>query len=212
MNMSDPSATSSGSQTHPMPDMKPHTSMSTIGMSGMASTFSTDTRVTLWFPGWTTTTTTTYVLAVFLLFFLGIFNRFLGALKSQLERRWKLQREVGTIFPSRVYTKKTIDSSIKGHARKWSHVLRAQPPKLEELDKEEIEPLTPASARSLEAEEMDAKATSNTSHRFWVAQAPWNINRDGISAGLEFARALTGYVLCVLCLRRNILVCILTIT
>ena len=122
-----------------------------------------------------------------------------------------MQSEAGTTFASKAYTKNTFDSSIKSHARKWSHVLRVQPPKLEELDKEEIEPLTPALAHSLEAEEMGTKAT-NTSHRFWVAQSPWSIDRDGISAGLEFTRALTGYVLCVLYLRRNIPVCILTTT
>jgi hypothetical protein len=35
------------------------------------------------------------------------------------------------------------------------------------------------------------------SRKFWVANAPWSIKKDGISAGLEFVRALIGYILCV---------------
>jgi len=173
-------------------------------MSGMTSTFSTGTRVTLWFTGWTTTTTTTYVLAIFLLFFLGILNRFLGALKSQLEKRWNTQHGTETASTLRVYAKKTVDSSIIGHTRKWSHVLRGEHRKLEELDKEEVEPLTPTSADVLEDEERGIKARPKTSHVFWVAHAPWRIDRDGISAGLEFVRALIGYVLYVPCLHPNV--------
>jgi hypothetical protein len=59
----------------------------------MSSTFSGSTRVTLWFTEWTTTTTTTYVLTLFFLFSLGIVNRFLGALKTQLEVKWNVQHE-----------------------------------------------------------------------------------------------------------------------
>ncbi|KAL7773317.1 hypothetical protein CFE70_003281 [Pyrenophora teres f. teres 0-1] len=201
MNMSNPSATTSG-HTHSMPFVDPQASMP--GMSGMASTFSTGTRVTLWFTGWTTTTTATYVLAVFLLFFLGVFNRFLGALKSQLERKWRMQRGTKTALPSTVYTKNTVHSSSGGHTRTWSDVLRAQHRELKELDKEEIEPLTPVMAHAREDEESGTSAKSNTSHIFWVAHAPWSIDRDGISAGLEFVRALIGYVLMLAVMTYNI--------
>ncbi|EDU48974.1 Ctr copper transporter family protein [Pyrenophora tritici-repentis] len=177
--------------------------MSAIGMSGMASTFSTGTQVTLWFTGWTTTTTATYVSAVFLLFLLGIFNRFLGALKSQLERKWKMQRGTKTAIPSSVYTKKTADSS-RGHTRTWSDVLRAQHRELKELEKEEIEPLTPVTAHTREDEESGTNAKSDTSRIFWLAHAPWSIDRDGISAGLEFVRALIGYVLMLAVMTYNI--------
>ncbi|OQD81774.1 hypothetical protein PENANT_c025G08626 [Penicillium antarcticum] len=55
---------------------------------GMASTFSTSTTVTLLFTGWKTTTPTQYTLTLLLLLLLAIFNRFLGALKFQLEQAW----------------------------------------------------------------------------------------------------------------------------
>jgi len=147
---------------------------------------------------------TTYVLAIFLLFFLGVLNRFLGALKSQLEKRWNTQHRTETAFTLRVRAKKTVDSSIISHTRKWSHVLRAEHRKREELDKEEVEPLTPTSADLLEDEESGIKANSKTSHGLWLAHAPWRIDRDGISAGLEFVRALIGYVLYVSCFHRNV--------
>ncbi|KAF1955924.1 hypothetical protein CC80DRAFT_414608 [Byssothecium circinans] len=57
-------------------------------MPGMVNAFSADTRVTLWFTQWVTKTPTAYAFTLIFLFALGMFNRFLSALKSQLERRW----------------------------------------------------------------------------------------------------------------------------
>jgi hypothetical protein len=167
--------------------------MSAKDMSGMAPTFTTSTRVTLWFTDWTTTTTATYVLTILFLFLLGILNRFLGALKSQLERKWKRQREAqGT--PD---TEKLIGRIIQGHARQWSRALRPQFQKQEELDWEEIEPLSPA-PNVQHAGEKGVENDLSASLRFWVANAPWNVKRDGISAALEFTRALIGYILYVI--------------
>jgi hypothetical protein len=198
MKMDMPSATSSGTRTHFMPSMGPQASMSAHDMSGMASTFSSSTRVTLWFTEWTTTTTATYVLTIFFLFFLGIFNRFLSALKSQLERKWNMH-EAESAPHSMPNTEKLVDHSVRGHARQWSRALRQQPLELDDKDREEIEPLSPVPPKPLAAEEIGiTRNTTASRKRFWVAQAPWSLNKDGVSAALEFTRALIGYVLYVL--------------
>ncbi|KAJ5501164.1 Retrieval of early ER protein Rer1 [Penicillium expansum] len=54
----------------------------------MPSVFSASTEITILFTGWTTSTTTQYVFTLSFLFLLAIFNRFLGALKFQLEKSW----------------------------------------------------------------------------------------------------------------------------
>jgi hypothetical protein len=170
--------------------------MSAMDMSGMASTFSSSTHVTLWFTEWTTTTTTTYVLTIFFLFFLGIFNRFLSAFKSQLDRKWKMQRETESITQSIPNTEKLVSHSVRGHARQWSRALWQQPFELDDKDREEIEPLSPVVPQPLAAEETGiAQDSAALRKSFWVAQAPWSVKRDGISATLEFVRALIGYVL-----------------
>jgi hypothetical protein len=194
MNMALSSATSTSDHVHHMPSMGPQTSMSATNMPGMASTFTTNTRVTLWFTEWTTTTTATYVLTIFFLFFLGIFNRFLRALKSQLDREWRKQRETKSTTQYSVHTETPVGRRMQGHARQWSRILRIQPPRLEELDQEETEPLSPA-PNLHGAEDKGVETDLGTSRRFWVANAPWSVKRDGMSAILEFTRALIGYIL-----------------
>ncbi|OAG25316.1 hypothetical protein CC77DRAFT_1057098 [Alternaria alternata] len=175
-----------------------------MGMSGMASTFSSSTHVTLWFTEWTTTTTATYVLTIFFLFFLGIFNRFLSALKSQLEMKWKGQHETKSTLPSIPNTEK-LGHDVRGHARQWSRAVRQQPFDMDDKERQEIEPLSPAEPRLIEAEEIGLSRHRHVSSKsFWIAQAPWSIRKDGISAALEFVRALIGYVLMLAVMTYNI--------
>ncbi|KAG9185172.1 hypothetical protein G6011_07716 [Alternaria panax] len=191
MNMDMPSATSTGARTH----MGAQSSISPMNMSGMASTFSSSTRVTLWFTEWTTTTTATYVLTIFFLLFLGILNRFLSAFKSQLEMKWRIPEEVKSAISSIPNTEK-LDRSVRGHARQWSRALRQQPLELDEKQRQEIEPLSPAESRLLAVEEAGISPDRSVPPKsFWVVQAPWSIKTDGVSAALEFVRALIGYVL-----------------
>ncbi|KAL6152782.1 hypothetical protein ACJBU6_07961 [Exserohilum turcicum] len=187
-----------------MPSMGPQASMPAMDMSGMASTFTTSTRVTLWFTKWTTTTTAAYVLTVFFLFFLGIFNRFLGALKSQLERQWQMQREVESHLQAKAKAYTSTNEGIRGHARQWSHPFRQAPARYKEPDTEEMEPLSPVQLQYLEASEKSTEQGASATHRLWMARAPWSIKRDGISAGLEFTRALVGYVLMLAVMTYNI--------
>ncbi|PVI00913.1 hypothetical protein DM02DRAFT_592098 [Periconia macrospinosa] len=69
-------------------DMDSQSSSATTMSGAMTNTFSTTTLVTLWFTDWTTNTPSAYAFTLIFLFALGIFNRFLAALKTQLERRW----------------------------------------------------------------------------------------------------------------------------
>ncbi|KAF2023909.1 hypothetical protein EK21DRAFT_79880 [Setomelanomma holmii] len=171
-------------------------------MSGMSSTFSASTRVTLWFTGWTTTSAATYFLTILFLFCLGMLNRFLGALKSQLERKWKVQSTSnGPVVSNNV--EKPGSEGIRGHARQWSRALWPQPVRLEEPEGRETQPLSPA-VQPFPANEKDVKLHSSNLRRFWVANAPWSIKRDGISAALEFMRALIGYILMLAVMTYNI--------
>jgi hypothetical protein len=163
-----------------------------MDMSGMSSTFSSSIRVTLWFTTWTTTTPATYFLTVLFLFFLGMLNRFLGALKSQLDRKWQKQHSSAATFAGS--TEKPPSAGFRGHTRQWSRALRPQPVRLEEPDGQETQPLSPAVQAQQTDDETDAEPATKR-RTFWVANAPWSIKKDGISAALEFVRALIGYIL-----------------
>ena len=187
--------TSINRHTHSIPSTGPMESMSaTDGMSAMSSTFSASTRVTLWFTEWTTTTTTTYVLTMFFLFFLGLSNRFVGALKSQLDRKRTTQRDHATASMHTISGTMPADTSIRGHTRQWSQKLRSEPIRLESRDRHETEPLSPA-LQLYDAEEHGARRQPSASRKSWVADAPWSVTEDGIRAVLEFVRALIGYIL-----------------
>lgn len=173
-------------------DMSTPSSAAMSDMSGMPSTFSSSTRVTLWFATWTTTTPATYFLAIAFLFFLGILNRFLGALKGQLDRKWQKQHASTAAFAAS--GEKPSSSGIRNHTRQWNRALRPQPVRLEEPDGQEAQPLSPAIQTHHAEYETDANPAAKT-RTFWVANAPWSIKQDGISAALEFVRALIGYIL-----------------
>lgn len=162
-------------------------------MTGMSATFSSSTHVTLWFSDWTTTSPTTYFLAVFFLFALGMLNRFLGALKSQLDTKWKAHPD---IVEQRASREKSVTETVRGHARGWSRALRQQsaPVRLVDQEGHEMEPLSPTTQSEAES----AKPPPTSNKRFWIASAPWSAKRDGIGAVLEFTRALLGYTLYVL--------------
>jgi hypothetical protein len=119
-------------------------------------------------------------------------NRFLGALKSQLDRKWQKRHSNTAVFASNA--EKPSSSGIRGHTRQWSRALRPQPVRLEEPDGQETQPLSPAVQAQRADDETDAKPTPKP-RTFWVANAPWSIKKDGISAALEFIRALIGYIL-----------------
>jgi hypothetical protein len=173
-------------------------------MGGMASTFSIDTHVTLLFADWKTSTPAAYSFTIFFLFALGIFNRFLGALKSQLEQRWKEHPQsvfVDTPTSNAQHVHKSKEREAgNGHKRRWSRTLRPVPPRLDE-EEQEFEPLSPAPVD--DKPHIQEKATSVRRPGFWRPSSPLSVKRDGIRAALEFVRALVGYILYVESFRRT---------
>jgi hypothetical protein len=122
-------------------------------------------------------------------------NRFLGALKSQLEKKWQDEHKLSSGAMYIASPEKSLASdSNRGHTRQWSRALRPQPVRLEEPEGQETEPLSPA---ALPQNAEDGKGTKQITRprRFWAANAPWSIKKDAISAALEFIRALIGYIL-----------------
>ncbi|KAF2841705.1 hypothetical protein M501DRAFT_1000984 [Patellaria atrata CBS 101060] len=173
-------------------------------MSGMASTFSTDTRVTLWFDQWTTATPWTYLLTMIFLLFLGMFHRFLGAVKSQLERRWKERGYHEERDAKAVRGERSATGTIRGHVLRWSRALQPQVVRLVDPDLEqETQRLSPSSSQTF-AEQESEKQPSSMTKKFWVASAPWSIKKDGIGAAIEFMRALIGYILMLAVMTYNV--------
>jgi hypothetical protein len=83
---------------------------------------------------------------------------------------------------------------MRDHTRQWRRASRSQPVRLEEPDGQETEPLSPA-AQPQDTEIGSGKLSFTRAKKFWVATAPWSFKKDGISAVLEFIRALIGYIL-----------------
>ncbi|KAL5116207.1 hypothetical protein ACEQ8H_005872 [Pleosporales sp. CAS-2024a] len=158
-------------------------------MSGMTSTFSSSTRVTLWFTTWTTTTPATYTLTLVLLFSLGMLNRFLGAYRSQLEQKWQKQRGAAahTLANKAFSFSIALDDARQSRSRASSTRLPHR--------REENEPLSPRTAHDDDQEKGLTSVMMISKPGFWVANAPWSYKRDGMSACVEFLRALIGYIL-----------------
>ncbi|CAI6332612.1 unnamed protein product [Periconia digitata] len=156
MNMGMPSAPSSASMT-------------------MANTFSTSTRVTLWFTDWVTETPSTYALTLIFLFALGMLNRFLAALKTQLERRWG-------------------DQEARHRAEHANEELEPLSPVPEGMGR---------NVRDVE-EKVGGTGRRGGIQGFWVANARWSAKRDGVRALFEFTRAVVGYILMLAVMTYNV--------
>jgi hypothetical protein len=103
-------------------------------------------------------------------------NRFLGALKSQLEKKWHDQTKIHKESMYAATVEKPSNSGVRGHTRQCSRALRPQPVRLQEAEDCESEPLSPA----IQPEQVEEGTAAK---------------KDGISATLEFVRALIGYIL-----------------
>ncbi|OJJ07573.1 hypothetical protein ASPVEDRAFT_88813 [Aspergillus versicolor CBS 583.65] len=154
----------------------------------MPATFTSSTTVTLFFSAWTTTSIPAYIFTLLFLFALAFFNRFLAALRFQLESH-----------PS------TFSVSI----------LPAPRPRRRTIPKARLSPLPRYTAIN-DAEEhfqipeehsglvSENKPQSHTCRRIqnyflerlpqWTPSSPWSW-RDGGLALLEGARAFIGYIL-----------------
>lgn len=124
-------------------------------------------------------------------------------MKSQLEKKWRAQHDSESASVHIASAEKRLETGIRGHARQWSRKLRPEPIRLEEMHRQETEPLSPAPPPNHPQEEA-IQYNQDASRKFWVANAAWSIRRDGISATLEFVRALIGYILMLAVMTYNI--------
>lgn len=166
-------------------------------MSGMmASTFSSNTRVTLFFTAWETSTPVAYVVTLFFLFLLGILNRFLGAFKYQLEQRWRDEQErefedFVAHHKRHVHDEEKSTMSMYTQRKKWNRTVQPIPPRLDE-ENTETQPLSPPP----EGQGLHGGAKGERGkQRSWRPSGPLSVKRDGTRGLLEFVRALIGYFL-----------------
>jgi hypothetical protein len=164
-------------------------------MGGMIGTFSTSTRVTLFFSDWTTDTPAKYFGTLIFLFVVTLLNRFLGAWRSQLGHKW---------------ANDAVDARRKVEQRReYKRALNRA--KLERPSSEiccdgegddpssERAPLSPYPLGiDMEAGEKKSSGPPKWMAVFggrWRAGNPWRISIDVPRALLEGIRALIGYLL-----------------
>jgi hypothetical protein len=189
--------------------MDPNTSTSTntdrnmnMNMNaGMSSTFSFSTTVTILFTSWATKTPTQYILTLILLFLLAIFNRFLGALKFQLEQSWTQHDPVPPALKlTAIHSRRNIHKAKLSPLPKY---MRVHGDQNEDENIEETLPITydenvmgRSSTHLLERESQTSQKWScGYSLLSWRASGRWSLQEDGLRGLLEFARALIGYLL-----------------
>lgn len=160
------------------------------GGMGMASVFSTNIHVTLFFTEWTTTTVAAYVATVMFLFFLTLFNRFLAALRYQLERVWSRQAQSRNIL-SAAPTGRKRRAFLKAKASPIpTYMLRQENSEWESLTNEEG-----GDDWSICQEQSNKNMSIYQTYGHWQPTGPWSIKKDSIRAIMEFSRALIGYLL-----------------
>ncbi|KAK0653784.1 hypothetical protein DIS24_g5760 [Lasiodiplodia hormozganensis] len=200
------------SQAHNSSTMSDSTTMTMPAMT-MAMTFSSSTTVTLLFAGCTTTTPAAYAGALLLLFALSVFHRFLGAVRTQLERTAWWHGDDGN---NRATTTTSAEDGKK--VGWWRRVRRLSggggvDKRVRGNDdydveggaaSEEREPLSPRPVESAgmavavadgygddDAKKKKVKAAAG----FWTPSGPWRVGRDGTRSTLECGRAALGYLL-----------------
>lgn len=163
----------------------------------MPTVFSSSTEITILFTGWTTSTTTQYIFTLTFLFLLAIFNRFLGALKFQLEKSWSQHTSTPqTILLAPVNPRQSIR---KAKLSPLPHYMRVHG------DEDPDEDTLPISNNHIETRNTPTRhlkrdgPRNRTSLRCllpsWTASGTWSLRKDGTRALLECVRALIGYFL-----------------
>ncbi|KAL2857282.1 Ctr copper transporter [Aspergillus pseudoustus] len=184
----------------------------------MSSIFTSSTTITLFFSSWTTTSPLTYTLTLLLLFLLSFLNRFLAALRFQLESADARSTEpsassIPILAPPRsrrrgmgVHIPKARLSPLPVYMR----VVESD----KDMDCEESigeeALLQPSSSTLREGEGVGfgsesmkrstvwarvRRTCSSAIFSSWTPSAPWGLRQDGSRAILEGVRAFIGYIL-----------------
>ncbi|KAJ5790819.1 uncharacterized protein N7518_007830 [Penicillium psychrosexuale] len=163
----------------------------------MPAVFSTSTEITILFTGWTTSTTTQYVFTLTFLFLLAIFNRFLGALKSQLEKSWSQHTSPPpTVLLAPVNPRESIRKAKLSPLPNYMRVHEDEDPDEENLPVSNNDNETQST--SMKHLKKDGPRNRTSLKRLvpsWKASGTWSLRKDGTRALLECAKALIGYFL-----------------
>ncbi|KAJ5502483.1 hypothetical protein N7463_005357 [Penicillium fimorum] len=160
----------------------------------MPAVFSTSTQITVLFTGWTTSTTTQYVFTLIFLFLLAIFNRFLGALKFQLEKSWSQHPSTPQALllapVNRRNIRKAKLSPLPDYIRVHGNDLEEESLAVLNNDNE-----TRSTSRNLKRDGFCNRTSLECLLPSWKASGTWSLPKDGTRALLECVRALIGYFL-----------------
>ncbi|KAJ6030562.1 uncharacterized protein N7446_000373 [Penicillium canescens] len=164
----------------------------------MASTFSASTEVTILFTGWTTSTPTRYILTLILLFLLAVLNRFLGALKFQLEQSWNHRNPIPPALKlTAIHSRRDIHKAKLSPLPNYMRVHGCEDEAIEETrpvaydDDERGRSATHPLERGAPLRKWSYRVRLPS----WEASGRWSLRKDGVRGLLELARALIGYLL-----------------
>ncbi|KFX90919.1 hypothetical protein V490_06180 [Pseudogymnoascus sp. VKM F-3557] len=166
-----------------------------MGGMSMSTIFNTNTHVTLFFIGWSTTTVASYIATIICLFLLTIFNRFLAAVKFQTERAWLEQAQTRNILPPL--------RSVRNGRLFFKAKLSPVPTSMIQDNDLECDPLTSPTDGELDEEWSIPKVQKPWYRRLslrrifgnWQPSTRWSVKKDGLRAVLELIRAFIGYIL-----------------
>ncbi|BCS28123.1 putative copper transporter crmD [Aspergillus puulaauensis] len=153
----------------------------------MPATFSNSTKVTLFFSAWTTTSVPAYIFTLLFLFALAFLNRFLAALRFQLE--YHQSATSISILPPPQFRRRTIPKARLSPLPQYTAIHNA----------EEEHFQTPESSTLAPDDEKQFRCCRMWNYLFtllpqWTPSSPWSW-RDGSLALLEGVRAFIGYIL-----------------
>jgi hypothetical protein len=220
-NMDMDTADSGGHNHHDHHQPQAHDANSHTMEMTMSSTFTTSTTMTLFFSSWTTSSPFTYTATLLFLFLLAFLNRFLAALRFQLESAdarlseqftsipiiappKSRRRGLGVRIPKarlsplpvymRVDNDRDKDRDCEEAIDSEEEVrLAHHVPPLGESEEEKFGTQSTPTSRSL----IWSRVRSVFSELIpsWNASAPWSMRQDGSRAMLEGVRAFIGYIL-----------------